>query len=84
MGIKIKIFREADRVLDLVRELREQGLVQGRDFAFWYHPTEYDPDGWSVLVGRHAELEFLKGSEPWATWLLLRCPDLATAPAYDH
>lgn len=68
----IRLYQEADTILDIVRELREAGLVGGRDFDFSYHPTEYDPDGWSVAVHRHADIKFFPGHEKWATLLALR------------
>lgn len=34
--------KQANEILDMVSELRSQGLVQGRDFDFAYQPEEYD------------------------------------------
>ncbi len=39
-----------NEVLDLVHELRSQGLVQGSDFDFAYHQAKYDP-----ITGHHVE-----------------------------
>ena len=35
----------ATEVINIVHELREQGLVQGEDFEFAYHAADYD--NWS-------------------------------------
>jgi hypothetical protein len=40
--IEVEIQCDAGQGMELVRELREQGLVQGRDFDFAYHPYTYD------------------------------------------
>jgi hypothetical protein len=34
--------RTANEVMDMVYELRAQGLVQGRDFDFAYHQSRWD------------------------------------------
>ena len=39
---EVSIQCDAGRGMEMVRELREQGLVQGRDFDFAYHPYDYD------------------------------------------
>jgi len=60
MGIKIKIEpTDAGRALEIVRELRDMGLVQGQDFDFAYFPPQssgsysYEPN-----IPARAEFEF--------------------------
>ncbi len=38
------------QILDIVNELRAQGLKQGVDFDFAYYPTQYDESGYSITV----------------------------------
>jgi hypothetical protein len=33
--------KDPAEVMDIVRELRQQGLAQGKDFDFAYHPPVY-------------------------------------------
>jgi hypothetical protein len=40
--IQVTVHCDADQGMELVRELREAGLVQGKDFDFVYHPYNYD------------------------------------------
>ena len=35
--------RSANEVLEIVKELRQQGLVQGTDFDFSYNQSRWDP-----------------------------------------
>ena len=35
--------RSANEVLEIVKELRQQGLVQGTDFDFTYNQSRWDP-----------------------------------------
>lgn len=61
---------DAQRTMDIVRELRKQGLVQGRDFEFSYHQAKYDNDGWNAVENRHAKFRFADGK--YATLFALR------------
>jgi hypothetical protein len=40
--IKVIVQCDANAGMELVRELRSAGLVQGRDFDFEYRPYRYD------------------------------------------
>ena len=41
--IQVKISdKDPNQILELVRELRDQGLVQGKDFDFAYHQSKWD------------------------------------------
>lgn len=59
----------SDRVMDIVRELRARGMVQGRDFDFSYHQAKYDNDGWSAVENKHAKFKFY--DEKYATLFAL-------------
>jgi hypothetical protein len=66
---EIKVFNsDANEVLAIVHELRKQGLVQGTDFDFEYHPSKWD--GFSVDEPAHTLFKFYK--EKWATWFSLK------------
>ncbi len=55
--------------MEIVRELRQQGLVQGKDFDFAYHPPEED---WmnGVQTARYTKFTFYE--ERWGTWFTLK------------
>jgi len=61
---------DANRTMEIVRELRAQGLLQGRDFEFSYHQAKYDNDGWSAVENKHARFRFTDGK--YATLFALR------------
>ncbi len=56
-------------IMDIVRELRVAGLVQGTDFDFKYNPPDYD---WQTheQVERYTIFTFYK--DKWATWFALK------------
>jgi hypothetical protein len=58
-----------NEVMDIVREIRAQGLVQGKDFDFAYHPAEED---W--MNGTHTArfTRFTFYNEKWGTWFSLK------------
>jgi pentatricopeptide repeat protein len=61
--------RRPHEVMEVVREMREQGLVQGRDFDFAYTPPNED---WmnGVLEPRYTTFTFYE--EKWGTWFTLK------------
>ena len=61
---------EVSTFMDIVRELRAQGLVQGKDFDFKYIPTTYDDTGFQVLDNRHMMFTFY--NEKYATLFALK------------
>lgn len=69
--IEVKIIdKTPDEILSLVKQLRQQGLVQGKDFDFSYHQAKYNNDGWSAVENRHAKFVF--SDEKFATLFTLR------------
>jgi len=62
--------RDPNDVLEIVRELRAQGLVQGTDFDFAYNKAQYDNFGYEPAVERHTVFSF--HTEKYATLFALR------------
>jgi hypothetical protein len=60
----------ADEGIDIVRELRAKGLVQGRDFDFKYYPPAYDDTGFDLLTPHRIEFSF--ADNKWATFFKLK------------
>jgi len=58
-------------VMDIVRELRDQGLVQGRDFDFAYNLPDWG-DGFSMLPFKEKFTLFTFYTEKYATLFALK------------
>ena len=72
--VVLTVYKEtANEVMDLVRELRNTGWVQGKDFDFKYVPSKYINDGFTEIVPKHTEFTFY--NEKLATWFALRWID---------
>jgi hypothetical protein len=62
---------DVNDTLDIVRALRAQGQVQGRDFDFSYHRATYDPvTGHGPIDNKHALFKFY--DDKYATLFALR------------
>jgi hypothetical protein len=59
-----------DEIMPIVRSLREDGLVQGRDFDFAYSHAKYDSDGWEAVQNRRTTFTFY--TEEYATMFTLK------------
>lgn len=59
-----------NEILDIVKELRSMGHVQGTDFDFIYHKPKYDYFNSENDYNRHTYFRFYK--EELATWFSLR------------
>lgn len=59
-----------NQVMDIVRDLRKQGYVQGKDFDFEYHKPKYDDWSGDAVYNRYTIFIFYK--EELATWFALR------------
>ena len=60
--------RKADDVMNIVRTLREQGLVQGKDFDFAFHQSR-----WDDMIGEiPKETVFTFYTEKYATLFALK------------
>ena len=55
--------------LEIVRELKEKGYVQGVDFDFAYHPPKFDDFSGDAVYNRCVVFTFYK--EEIATWFNL-------------
>lgn len=53
----------ASKVLDIVSELREQGLGQGIEFDFAYYQAQYDPINGHLMSEPHAVFTFYNSGE---------------------
>ena len=66
------IVKELDpnQIMEIVRELRQQGLVQGDHFDFAYQQAKWDPISGHNVHGRHTVFTFYK--EKYATLFILK------------
>lgn len=62
--------RNPNEILDIVHELRAQGLVQGKDFDFAYNKAEHDNFSYEPAVEQHTVFSF--HTEKYATLFALR------------
>ena len=73
MAIEIVILnRKADDVMNIVRTLRDQGLVQGVDFDFAFYNAIYTNDGWYETEPKKTVFTFY--TEKYATLFALKWP----------
>ena len=69
--VSIRILHKTpNEIMEIVRELREQGLVQGRDFDFAFHPATYNNDGYEAVGARHTIFTFY--TEKYASFVALK------------
>ena len=66
--------KNANDVMQIVREMREQGLVQGKDFDFAYNKPTFDNSSYEAVERRHTVFTFYDSK--WATWFLLKWNDI--------
>lgn len=60
--------KDPGSIIDIVKELRASGLVQGKDFDFAFHRTRWDPMIGDVKGFTH----FIFYKEKLATWFALK------------
>lgn len=71
MTLKVRVIdKSPQEVMDLVRELRDQGLVQGHDFDFAYHQARYDNNSYDAVENKHAIFTFY--TEKYATLFTIK------------
>ena len=69
--IEVKIpDRDPNQIMEIVRELREQGLMQGKDFDFSYNPEKWDEISGHFINHRHTVFKF--HVEKHATFFILK------------
>ncbi len=67
MDVIIKNLSPNDTI-DIIRDIRSQGLVQGTDFSFSYYQTK-----WDDVIGEIPEhTKFTFYQDKWATWFSLK------------
>ncbi len=71
MAIKVVVHHlKPPEVMEIVKELRQQGYVQGTDFDFAFSPAKYNNDGWEAVSPRQTVFTFYK--EKYATLFALK------------
>lgn len=60
----------ASESIDVVKELRALGLVQGKDFEFRYQPKEEDGFTYNETAERGCEFYFNEGK--WRSYMALK------------
>lgn len=56
--------------MSIVRELRQQGWIQGKDFDFAFHRATYTIDSWTAVTPRQTIFTFY--TERYATLFALK------------
>lgn len=68
--IEVKILDiQVNEIMDIVKDVRLKGYVQGRDFDFEYRPPKYDNFSYEPVYNRCVIFRFY--SEELATWFSL-------------
>jgi hypothetical protein len=68
--IEVKILDiSVNEILDIVKDARLKGYIQGVDFDFTYHPPKYDNFSSEAVYNRCVVFKFYK--EELATWFSL-------------
>jgi hypothetical protein len=57
-----------DEVLHVVKDLRQQGLTQGQEFDFAWHPARWD----NMIGDIPSRVEFRFYDDKWAAWFSLK------------
>lgn len=71
MAIEVVVYdRNPNEVMDLVKELRSQGYVQGVDYDFAYHKPTWDTFGHEPPTRRFTVFTFY--NEKYATFFALK------------
>ena len=63
-------YKKPAEIMDIVREMRSAGMIQGTDFDFAYSHAQYNNDGWDQTSPAQTVFTFYE--EKWATWFALR------------
>lgn len=72
MGVTVEVIikhRHASEILEMVKDLRSQGLVQGKDFDFAFHSEQFD-NFTGAVSHRHTIFSFY--TEKYASLFLLK------------
>ena len=61
--------KDPNEILDIVKELRASGMVQGKDFDFAFYQNRWDP----MIGDVKGFTNFTFYEEKLATWFALKC-----------
>ncbi len=50
--------KDPTAIMEIVREMREHGYIQGMDFDFNYHPPAYNNDSWTPFTPKYTVFTF--------------------------
>lgn len=71
MSLTVVVYhRKPEEVMQIVKELRAQGLQQGVDFDFAFTQAKYNNDGWEAVTPRQTTFTFY--TEKYATLFALK------------
>jgi hypothetical protein len=71
LAVEVAILhKKVDDIMNIVRSLRSQGLVQGVDFDFAYRQQTFDPINGHSITDRHTVFTFY--TEKYATLFALK------------
>lgn len=59
-----------NEVMEVVKELRQKGYVQGLDFDFEYHKPKYSDITYEAVHNRYTLFKFYR--EELSTWFILK------------
>lgn len=62
--------KQISEILDIVKELRTIGLVQGQDFDFAYRPPQWDNFSGDAVYNKQTIFSFYK--DELASWFTLK------------
>ena len=62
--------KQPNEIMEIVRELRSKGYIQGVDFDFEYHKPVFNDWSGDAVYNRHTIFTFYK--ESLATWFTLK------------
>jgi hypothetical protein len=69
--VKLEILHKSPtEIMEIVREIRKMGWIQGKDFDFAYHPAHYNNDGFEAVSPKYTK--FLFYNEKYATMFTLK------------
>lgn len=76
MSVKVKLYCNASRCLELVQLQRDLGLVQGKEFDFMFVPSSMDDNTFDEHQPQHAIFEFY--DTKYASLFILKVPQCIT------
>ena len=62
--------RSPYEIINIVRSMKEHGMVEGKDFDFRYNQAKWDPHDYEAISPEHTIFMFYE--EKYATWFQLR------------